>query len=103
MSTATTLVRGGGRLVECRSRARSPRSPGTGGRHLRFVDLLSGRQFTVHHSHVGSRADTAEVLESARAGKLAPVVDSVMPLAEARRAHGRMEASEHFGKIVLVP
>jgi NADPH:quinone reductase-like Zn-dependent oxidoreductase len=27
----------------------------------------------------------------------------VLPLAEARRAHEMMEASEHFGKIVLRP
>lgn len=32
-----------------------------------------------------------------------PVVDSVVPFHEAPRAHERMEASEHIGKIVLVP
>jgi putative PIG3 family NAD(P)H quinone oxidoreductase len=32
-----------------------------------------------------------------------PVVDSVVPFDEASRAHERMEASEHVGKIVLVP
>jgi len=26
-----------------------------------------------------------------------------MPLAEARRAHERIEARQHFGKVVLVP
>ena len=36
-------------------------------------------------------------------GRLKPVVDSIMPLAEARRAHQRIEAREHFGKVVLVP
>jgi|GEM_PF-3204 len=35
------------------------------------------------------------------ARELRPVVDSVFPLAEAAQAHGRMERSEHFGKIVL--
>jgi NADPH:quinone reductase-like Zn-dependent oxidoreductase len=29
------------------------------------------------------------------------VVDTVLPLAEARAAHERMEAGEQFGKIVL--
>jgi NADPH:quinone reductase-like Zn-dependent oxidoreductase len=28
-------------------------------------------------------------------------VHAVLPLAEARRAHEMMEASQHFGKIVL--
>jgi len=30
-----------------------------------------------------------------------PVVDSVMPLAEAGKAHARMETSQHIGKIIL--
>lgn len=34
-------------------------------------------------------------------GLIAPVIDRVFPLAEAAAAHRRMEAGEHFGKIVL--
>jgi len=34
-------------------------------------------------------------------GALAPVVDRVLPLADAAAAHRAMKASEHFGKIVL--
>ncbi len=34
-------------------------------------------------------------------GRLKPVVDSTVPLAEAGKAHARMEAGEHVGKIVL--
>lgn len=30
-----------------------------------------------------------------------PVIDSVFPLAEAHRAHERLESREHIGKIVL--
>ena len=32
-----------------------------------------------------------------------PVVDEVVPLAEARAAHERLESGRQFGKIVLVP
>jgi len=34
-------------------------------------------------------------------GKLAPVIDAVMPLDDAARAHERMASNEGFGKIVL--
>jgi len=34
-------------------------------------------------------------------GELRPVVDRVLPLAQASDAHRVMKASEHFGKIVL--
>jgi tumor protein p53-inducible protein 3 len=39
--------------------------------------------------------------EALRAGRVRPVVDRVLPLAEAAEAHRAMKASEHFGKIVL--
>ncbi|SMF68579.1 NAD(P)H-quinone oxidoreductase [Allosphingosinicella indica] len=35
------------------------------------------------------------------AGELKPVIDSTFPLADAAKAHARMESSEHVGKIVL--
>jgi NADPH:quinone reductase-like Zn-dependent oxidoreductase len=34
-------------------------------------------------------------------GRIRPVIDSVFPLADAARAHARMESSRHIGKIVL--
>ena len=35
------------------------------------------------------------------AGRCKPVIDSVFPLAEAAKAHARMESGAHIGKIVL--
>jgi NADPH2:quinone reductase len=34
-------------------------------------------------------------------GRIRPVIDSVFPLADAAKAHARMESSQHIGKIVL--
>jgi NADPH:quinone reductase-like Zn-dependent oxidoreductase len=34
-------------------------------------------------------------------GRLRPVIDSVFPLADATKAHARMESGGHVGKIVL--
>ncbi|HEX3492814.1 MAG TPA: zinc-binding dehydrogenase [Streptosporangiaceae bacterium] len=44
-----------------------------------------------------------EVLARAAAGRLRPLVDSQFPLAEAARAHQRIEDREAAGKVILVP
>jgi NADPH2:quinone reductase len=46
----------------------------------------------------GLRAQVWPLIE---AGRVAPVMDSEYPLAEAAAAHARMETSAHIGKIVL--
>ena len=84
-----------GRLVTCGATA--------GHRVTLDLHLLFGRHLNLLGSWMGRRAELAEALKFVRTGALKPVVDSVMPLAEARRAHERIEAREHFGKVVLVP
>jgi NADPH:quinone reductase-like Zn-dependent oxidoreductase len=37
------------------------------------------------------------------AGRVRPVVDRTLPFARAADAHRALQASEHFGKVVLVP
>ena len=37
------------------------------------------------------------------AGEIAPIVDSVFPLADAAAAHRRAESADSFGKVVLIP
>jgi putative PIG3 family NAD(P)H quinone oxidoreductase len=39
--------------------------------------------------------------EALSSGRIAPVIEKVWPLAEAESAHQQMEASTHFGKIIL--
>ena len=56
-----------------------------------------------------SAAEKAAIAEALRArvwpllaeGRCKPVIDSTFPLAEAAKAHERMESSAHIGKIVL--
>jgi NADPH:quinone reductase-like Zn-dependent oxidoreductase len=67
------------------------------------LDLLFGRHLTLLGSWMGRRSDLNDALKHVASGALKPVVDSVMPLAEARRAHERLEARDVFGKLVLVP
>jgi len=44
-----------------------------------------------------------EVWPLVEAGKIKPVVDKILPLAEAQVAHARMAKSAHIGKLLLVP
>ncbi len=84
-----------GRLVTCGAT--------TGGRVNLDVNMLFGRHLALMGSWMGRRADMAAVLRHVASGALEPVVDSVMPLADARAAHERIESRAHFGKVVLVP
>jgi NADPH2:quinone reductase len=49
------------------------------------------------------RAATAEVLAAALRGDLRSVVHEVLPLAQAVRAHQKMDDGEVFGRVVLTP
>lgn len=61
--------------------------------YLRHLSLLG--------TTLGSPRDFQRFLEIVAEASWRPVIDSVLPLAEAAAAHERMEAGEHFGKLVL--
>jgi putative PIG3 family NAD(P)H quinone oxidoreductase len=77
------------------------------------LGLLLARRLTL----IGSTLRTRSVGEKARlvaafrarfgadlaAGRIRPVVDRVLPFARAGDAHRLLQASEHFGKLVLTP
>lgn len=77
---------------------------------VNFAPLMV-RRLTITGSTLRPQSDLAKarIAESLRAevwplldaGTVAPVMDETFPLAEAARAHARMEAGEHIGKIVL--
>ena len=59
------------------------------------------KQLTILGSTMGTRADFAGAYDLVASGRARPVVDEVVPLAEIRSAHERLEAGEQLGKIVL--
>ena len=64
------------------------------------VRRIFWKQLNVMGSTMGTRADFAAMVRL-YAGGLRPLIDRVMPLADAADAHRRMEQGEQFGKIVL--
>ncbi|MEQ8921835.1 MAG: NAD(P)H-quinone oxidoreductase, partial [Roseovarius sp.] len=77
---------------------------------LNFAQVMM-RRLTITGSTLRPQSDEAKakiaqglrehVWPLLEAGKVAPVMDSEFPLAEASKAHARMESSGHIGKIVL--
>jgi len=83
----------GGRLVTC----------GVTSGHHGAIDLraLFSRQLSLLGSYMGTRADLEAAWAAFGHGDLAPVVDSVLPLADAAEGHRRLETHSQFGKVIL--
>jgi NADPH:quinone reductase-like Zn-dependent oxidoreductase len=85
----------GGRLVTC---------GGTSGPALAVdVRRLFWYQWNILGSTMGNADEYREVVRLLGQGHLRPIVDSVVPLAEARRAFERLASGEHMGKVVVEP
>ncbi len=85
----------GGTLVTCGATT-GPKV----GLDLRF---LFSRQLSLLGSYMGTMSELYEVLGHVFTGRVKPVIDRVFPLKEIRAAHGYMEKSQMFGKILLNP
>jgi NADPH:quinone reductase-like Zn-dependent oxidoreductase len=82
-----------GRLVTCGA---------TTGYNGKFdLRYLYTRNLSLLGSFMGSRSELFTVLKLVSDGKLKPIIDRVLPLAECRKAHELLENREQFGKIVL--
>jgi NADPH:quinone reductase-like Zn-dependent oxidoreductase len=88
-------LKNGGRLVTCGA---------TSGFDAR-TDLrqVFYRQLSLLGSFMGSKAELLEAMKFVERGAIKPVVDRVLPLAEAERAHQMLENRAQFGKLVLIP
>jgi len=83
----------GGRLVTC----------GATTGHSASIDLrhLFARQLSLIGSYMGTLGELQAAATHFFEGRLAPTIDTVMPLSDAASAHRRLESKEQFGKIVL--
>lgn len=61
------------------------------------------RHVSLLGSFMGSKAELLDAMQFIESGQIRAVVDRVLPLADARRAHELMEDRAQFGKLVLVP
>jgi NADPH:quinone reductase-like Zn-dependent oxidoreductase len=85
----------GGRVVTCGATS--------GPKAEVHLNLVFFKSLSILGSTMGGLGEVHEVLAHVAAGRLAPVVDSVLPLSKVAEAHRRLEARDVFGKIVLVP
>jgi NADPH:quinone reductase-like Zn-dependent oxidoreductase len=84
-----------GRLVTC---------GGTTGPNVEIVlPHLFIKQQSILGSTMGPASVLPTILDRVARGIWRPVLDSAMPLSEARAAHERLEQRDVVGKIVLVP
>jgi NADPH:quinone reductase-like Zn-dependent oxidoreductase len=88
-------ARRGGRVLTCG--ATTGFAPQTDLRQIFF------RQIQVLGSTMGSHREFLEVMKCIFRGQLRPVIDRVLPFAEARKGHELIEQRAVFGKIVLTP
>ena len=86
-------VKPGGRVVVCGATT-GPNPPAQ-------LHRFWWKQLTVYGSTMGTNEDFLGAYELVRTGRARVHVDTVLPLAEIRAAHERLEAGEQLGKIVL--
>jgi len=67
------------------------------------IRFIFGKQISLIGSTMGSHQDFHDLLDLLWAGRIQPVIHSVMPLSEGCDAYKTMEEGRHFGKIVLAP
>jgi NADPH:quinone reductase-like Zn-dependent oxidoreductase len=58
-------------------------------------------QLEILGSSMGTREELAELLELVAAGRVSPIVDSVLPFSAAEQAFARLASGDVFGKVVL--
>ncbi|MBI3890479.1 MAG: zinc-binding dehydrogenase [Candidatus Wallbacteria bacterium] len=65
--------------------------------------VLFFKSISLLGSTMGSKGELLELLQHFASGKLRPVVDRVLPLAEIATAHRLLEERQVFGKVIVTP
>ena len=95
MPTSLRCLAKGGRVVSCGA---------TSGPKVEVhMNLVFFKSLAILGSTMGSLGELHEVLGHVAAGRLAPVIDSVLPMSKVAEAHRRLESRDVFGKILLDP
>jgi len=82
-----------GRIVTCGATA--------GPRVVTDLRRLFWHQHTIMGSTMGNAAEFRQIVRVLGQGRLRPLVDSCVPLAEARRGFERLAAGRQMGKVVI--
>ncbi|MCK5941088.1 MAG: zinc-binding dehydrogenase [Planctomycetes bacterium] len=83
----------GGRVVTCGAT--------TGGDVSLSLHQVFFKSLSILGSTMGSKGDLRQILRLFEQGRLRPVLDRTLPLAEVAEAHRLLEAREAMGKVVL--
>ncbi len=73
----------------------------TGANPPEEIRYIFWKQIEIIGSTMSNQREFREVMKLVLCGELKPVIDTVMPLEQAREAHKRLASREQFGKIVL--
>ncbi|HEX9688217.1 MAG TPA: zinc-binding dehydrogenase [Thermoanaerobaculia bacterium] len=93
--TSLRAARRGGRIVTCGAT--------TGPNPPEEIRLIFWKHLSILGSTMANDREFRALLQAVAAGRLAPRIDRVFPLAEAPAAYRLLEEGRQFGKIVLVP
>ena len=83
----------GGRIVTCGAT--------TGHRAVTDLRYVFFKNLKIFGNLMGSKSELLRIAEFFKMGKFRPVIDRVLPLAEAAEAHRIVANREQFGKVVL--
>jgi NADPH:quinone reductase-like Zn-dependent oxidoreductase len=91
--TSIAALRQGGRMAVC--------GMTSGNEATVPVRMFYSKQVAMTGALSGTKADLQELLRFVVRNKIRPVIDSVLPLKDAKEAQSKMEACAHKGKILL--